>query len=258
MESNTGTKLSILVKIIKLVKNWYVVPLAHYGLIRTPSFVLHLRNGKHLKLRTNSTDIEAFVNVWIIQEYNVKNFEINHNDTIIDIGAHIGLFSVYASQFCRTGKIISFEPVKENYDVLLENIRLNNLDNVSAFNLAVSGTSEPLKIYLNRTDNAAHTIYGSGENYVKINSTTLGDVIDSKCIEVDLIKLDCEGAEYDILDSLSEDHFKKIKKISMEYHIINNDLERLKKIKMKLQEFGFNIITKSEKQNYGLIFADKQ
>lgn len=257
MKSNTTMKLLILLKIIKLVKNWYAVPLAYYGLTKDSSFVLHLRNGKHLKLRTNSTDIQAFVNVWIVEEYNAKNFNIRNDDVIIDIGAHIGLFSVYASQFCHYGKIMAFEPIKENYDILLENIHLNNLENIFTFNLAVSDKNLPLKIYFNSIDDAAHTIYGSGENFVEINSITLKEIIDSKCNRVDLIKLDCEGSEYNILESLPENYFKKIEKIWMEYHIINNDLERLKKLKSILQKVGFDLFVKCEKQNYGLIFANK-
>jgi len=257
MKLNVSTKLSILIKLIKLVKNWHVITLAHYGLIKEPSFILHLRNGKHLKLRTHSTDIQAFVNVWIIEEYNSKNFNIRDDDVIIDIGAHIGLFSIYASQFCHTGKILAFEPIKENYDVLLENIRLNRLSNISAFNFAVSDKNSSLKIYLNQLDNAAHTIYGIGENFVEIDSTTLKEIIDSKCDKVDLIKIDCEGAEYDILNSLPKDYFTRIEKICMEYHIIDNNLDQLKRLKSHLQEAGFRLFVKYEGPNYGLIFANK-
>lgn len=257
MKSNVSMKLSVLVKIIKLVKNWYIIPLAHYGLFKESSFILHLRNGNHLKLRTNSTDIQAFVNVWIIEEYNTKNFNIKDNDVIVDVGAHIGLFSIYVSQFCHTGKILAFEPIKENYDVLLENVRLNQLGNISTFNLAVSDKNLPLKIYLNRSDNAAHTIYGTGEDFVDIDSTTLKEIIDSHCDKIDLIKLDCEGAEYDILSSLPKDYFERIEKICMEYHIIDNNLDRLKRLKLHLQEFGFRLFVKSERQSYGLIFANK-
>jgi len=257
MKSNANVKLSVLIKLIKLVKNWHVIPLAYYGLFKKPSFILHLRNGKHLKLRTHSTDIQAFVNVWIIEEYSLENFDIRNDNVVIDIGAHIGLFSIYASQFCHAGKILAFEPIKENYDVLLENIQLNHLSNVSAFNLAVSDKSSSLKIYLNQSDNAAHTIYGAGKNFIEIKSTTLKEIIDSKCDEIDMIKLDCEGAEYDILESLPKDYFKRIEKMCMEYHIIDNNLERLKRLKSHLQEVGFDLFVKAEKQNYGLIFANK-
>ena len=44
---------------------------------------------------------------------------IDENDVVVDVGAHIGLFALYASQFCNNGKIYSFEPVKENYDLLI-------------------------------------------------------------------------------------------------------------------------------------------
>ena len=43
---------------------------------------------------------------------------------IIDIGAHIGLFSLHCSQICKEGKIYAFEPMVENYDILKSNIQL--------------------------------------------------------------------------------------------------------------------------------------
>ena len=66
----------------------------------------------------------ALTNVWMINEYDIEDFEINVNDTVIDIGAHIGLFSLLVSQLCKTGKILSFEPVRENFDLLVSNLKL--------------------------------------------------------------------------------------------------------------------------------------
>ena len=83
-----------------------------------------------MKLRTNSTDLMAFTSVWLDEEYSKPKFEIETDDVVLDIGAHIGLFTLFASQFCTNGKIYCFEPIKENFELLQENIKMNNLENV--------------------------------------------------------------------------------------------------------------------------------
>jgi tRNA1(Val) A37 N6-methylase TrmN6 len=97
--------------------------------------ILETRTNKKIKVRTDTTDFMALANIWLLEDYKIKKFEIRSNDVIVDIGAHIGIFTIYASQFCNNGKIYSFEPVKENYDLLLNNIELNRLEQVKPFEL---------------------------------------------------------------------------------------------------------------------------
>ena len=115
-------KLKILFKSIKIIKNWYLYPLCYFGLVRSVYICLKTKNLK-INLRTHSTDLMAFTNVWLIEEYSKSGFEIKNNDLVIDIGSHIGLFTLFSSQFCKNGKILCYEPVKENYDLLSCNIR---------------------------------------------------------------------------------------------------------------------------------------
>lgn len=258
METNFCVKLSIFRKIIKYVNNWYIILLVYYGLFKKEFYMLNLKNGLGLKLRTRSTDIQTFVNVWIIQEYSKDEFEINENDVVVDVGGHIGLFAVYASLFCKRGKILSFEPIKENYRLLLENIELNKIKNVKSFNLAVAAKVGKVKIYQHNHDQAAHTLYGNGQKYVQVDSITLKEIIDSNLIErCDLLKLDCEGAEYEILHSLPDDYFKRIIKICMEYHAIENSMVLLAELKNRLTRVGYKIMDVKYAENSGLLFAHR-
>jgi FkbM family methyltransferase len=236
VKKRSPSKFSILLKCIKLVKNWHVIPLTYYGLAKDEFVIVKLRNGLKIKLRTNSTDLQAFFNVWIIQEYQREHgFKINTDDVIIDIGGHIGLFTLYCSQFCRNGKIFSFEPIRENYEILLENIKQNDIRNVKPSNIAISNKNGKICIYLS-DDQAAHSFYKVGEKSIEIETTTLENVIRSEDIEkCNLLKLDCEGAEYDIIDSLTDDITKKIEKISLEYHHADTKSSLLIDLKNKLK-----------------------
>ena len=140
----------VLLKKAKLIfENWFLYPLSYYNFIRNDFIIFKTRSKKIIKLRKQSTDLMALTHVWLIEEYKKENFEIQPHDIIIDVGAHIGLFTIYASQFCTKGKIYSFEPVLENYELLLENIKLNNLNYVTSFNQAISNSNEPIKLFLN-------------------------------------------------------------------------------------------------------------
>ena len=252
------SKISILLSAINKVKNWYVLLLVYFGIYDKKFFILKLKNGLKLKLRTNSTDIYAFTNVWLIEEYRKEGFAIKSADNIIDVGAHIGLFTVYASQFCKNGKIFSYEPVKENFELLKENISLNVLNNVYIFNNAVSDDTGLIKIYLNEKDQAAHSSYHKSEKYIEANAVSIKDIIDMNKIEnCDFLKLDCEGLEFKILDGVDDNYFNKIKKICMEYHILDNNFVVYKELKDRFRRLNYDITDVPSSNTMGILFAKK-
>ena len=135
------SKLQILLNSRKIFKNWYIYPKVYWQLTNDKIAVFETKTGLKIKIRVKSTDLMALTNVWMINEYDVEDFEINVNDTIIDIGAHVGLFSLLVSQLCKTGKILSFEPARENFDLFVSNLKLNHVKNILPFNMVVSKNS---------------------------------------------------------------------------------------------------------------------
>lgn len=250
-------KFSMFFKTVKIVKNWQDVLAVYKGQKKESLSIFKLKNGQKIKLRANSTDIHVFANVWLIEEYKRKGFEIKDHDLIIDIGAHIGLFTIYAAQFCKHGKIFSFEPIKENFDLLKENIELNNLKNIEYFNLAVLDREDQIKIFKSN-DQSAYSIYKIGTDYQMTNIMSLQKIFDdNKITRCDLLKLDCEGSEYQILMSLPESYFQRIEKICMEYHIINNNSESLESLKTKLVSLGYKLELLPTSSNLGMFFAKR-
>jgi len=199
----------------------------------------------------------ALTHVWLIEEYKKENFEIKPNDVVIDVGAHIGLFTIYASQFCTNGKIYSFEPFVDNYELLLENITLNNLDNVKSFNQAISNSNEPIKLFLN-DDESGHSMFSQSSKSIIVDSISLQKFFDENQIKhCNFLKLDCEGAEYEIIKNLPFEYFQKIDKLVIEYHMADLHPELLIELKETLSQQNFEIETKKLFSDIGFLYAKK-
>jgi len=257
MVSDFFSKVRILVRSWKILKNWYLYPLVYFKLTKKDYVIFETRSGLKIKIRVNSTDLMALTHVWMIQEYSGDDFPISNDDVIIDVGAHIGLFALFASQFCKNGKIFCYEPIKENYKILIENIEMNQIQNIFPNNLAVTKETSRVKIFLN-DDQSGHSMFIQNKNFVEVDSKSLSDIfIDNGIKECDFLKLDCEGAEYEIVESISSDLFTKINKTAIEYHMVDTKPELLKQLINKLKQFSFSVHTRPLFVDIGFLFAKK-
>ena len=251
------SKVRIFARSWNILKNWYLYPLVYFNLIKKSHVIFETKSGLKLKIRTGTTDLMVLTNVWLIQEYLHEEFDIKNNHVVLDIGAHIGLFALFASQFCKKGKIFCFEPIKENYDLLLENLELNSIQNIVPFNLAVYHDSKKVKMYIN-ADEAGHSIFLPSSKSIQVNSISLKKIFDSNKIDpCDFAKIDCEGSEYSIIDSLPLEYLKRIKKMAIEYHFADSKPELSKNLILKIKNVGFHVKKKSHYNDMGFLYARK-
>jgi FkbM family methyltransferase len=185
-------------------------------------FVLELRNGLRFRVR-------SAMDIWIIKEtcldrdYERESVALGQDWTVIDIGAGLGDFTVHAAHHSARGTVYAFEPTPESFRLLEENLRLNQIRNVQPQQLAIG--SAPLMVL--KIDSGVPVRFSTaeangssgGQTSVEVRGAPLDEVIAglpiSRC---DLLKIDCEGAEYDIFFHTSPDTFRKIDRICMEYH----------------------------------------
>lgn len=257
MQNLTIKRFVVFIESIKKISNWTIILKVYFHRYENNNFIIKTKNDLKIKLRTKSTDLQAFANVWLLEEYKERGFEINNEDTIIDIGGHVGLFSMYASIKCKSGKIFTYEPIKENFQLMKENIQLNKLTNINIFNLGVSDKNGKKKIFLNK-DSSGHSFYAKTDQWIEINTISLNDIFKTNNIEkCHFLKLDCEGAEFEILEGLNEQYFEKIEKLCLEYHIFENDSDKFQKLKRKLIKYNFSLNEKPITRNMGTLFAIK-
>jgi len=156
----------------------------------------------------------------------------------VDIGAHIGAFSLLAA---RAGaEIYAFEPEKGNYDVLCHNVEVNGYkDKIHCVELGVGNPGEA-KLYLHPGNLAAPSVYFINEFITRqldpsisqmITLISIHDVFEKYNIGYcDVLKLDCEGAEKDIIADLDDDLASRIGQVSVEFHMDSQDMRsRLRK-----------------------------
>ena len=120
---------------------------------------------------------------------------LTSEDIFIDIGANIGYYSLICSKACKI--VHSFEPIKENYDILKDNIKLNNIENIIINNTAISNEN---KILMNFTYGTSKICQDGNINVCGIN---LDNYIKEKNIsKIKLIKIDVEGYEISVLETM--------------------------------------------------------
>ena len=142
-------------------------------------------------------------------------YEIEPDDIrdkiVVDIGANIGTFSLFASKYAK--KVYSYEPGPTNFDMLKMNIALNKITNIEAFNVAVGKPGEDTI----EPDSSGHSRIGSAGGLNGVPVKVIGfDEIPTD--EIYLLKMDCEGGEYDVVKYASDEKLKKVNKILGELH----------------------------------------
>lgn len=124
--------------------------------------------------------------------------EIHPGDTVFDIGAHVGYYTLLASMAVGpNGTVVAFEPVKENLDYLKKHIDLNKIPNVRIIETAISDRNGIAKFSPGQS-RAQGSLYAEGSSEIAVHS--LDQLLLEKKVPIpSLIKIDVECAEYAVL-----------------------------------------------------------
>jgi FkbM family methyltransferase len=156
--------------------------------------------------------------------------------TVIDIGANIADSTIF---FCLKGaaRVIGLEPFPHNYEIAKKNIESNNLSTRVSLSLAGLGArTENIFISPDYSSDEGSQASNSGEG-VKIPMLTLEDIIKRYNLSSSdvVLKMDCEGCEYESIGSASNDVLRRFEHIQIEYH------SGYKVLKEKLEKCGFKV-----------------
>lgn len=195
-------------------------------------------------VQRNSSGKYAILETWKWDAYHDARFPIRPTDIIVDIGANIGSFSIWAARQATQGMVYAFEPDEHNFALLQTNARRNHCPNIKVFHQAVSDQDGSISFYQqSKENNVNHTMFPDGfATKVDVPSITLESFLRSTGIStIHLLKIDAEGAEYPILLSTPASVFKKIEKIYVEYHDYIDHGHRVETLVKFLQKHGYDV-----------------
>jgi len=204
---------------------------------------LVIKGEKYYFDNLNDNNYSTFWEIFIHNEYQFKGKSIvDRNDIVLDIGSNFGFFTLYAIDNGAV-KVYSVEPFPEAY----ENIKkLSEILPIIPINKAVSSKVDNVIMFLNEEGSASNClseysdIFNNNGDHILVEPVNINALIESIDSNIDLLKIDCEGSELDIFESITTENLNKINKMVIETHsdYINNF------IRNKLFENNFEVIGK--------------
>ncbi len=210
---------------------WLSLTLAYLGVrpLKYP-YELQLRTRQQITLHER-TDLIVLWLVFMRQHYPVKSSD----KTIVDVGANIGMFTLYAARQASHSHIVAIEPFPETYDRLRLSVERNGLQGrVTVLKCALASTSGLGNMDIGRVPSQYRRLYSEATkslnmihrnmvqqtpNGVEVKTGTLDQALQmAKVGDCDLMKLNVHGSEYEILMSTPASVLKRCKRIAVQYH----------------------------------------
>jgi FkbM family methyltransferase len=223
---------------------------------------IRLKGAVPLLLRGGTADYHTFHRIFLCDEYRLGDVGSRPWECVVDLGANAGIFAARAAPMAK--RVLSFEPIPEQF----EQLERNGRPGVILVPEAVAGEAGTLRLY--RTVAKARTGSASAfptdghdqDDYADATATTLDALFAQYAIvRCDLLKLDVEGAEYDILYAASAKTLARVQRIHAEYHQARADDPRTQVDALVAflaeQGFGVETVPHRKKPNRGLLFATR-
>lgn len=210
---------------IKCHKNWLDYYNRKYFGSKSNEFIFVGRSG--LKITVPSRLMQTYKECFFDETY-FKGFpsgiKIENLKNVIDIGANVGYFSLSVFSKNPGANVFAFEPIKTNFELLKKYRTENPQLNFKAFNKAVSGKRGKIVLNFDKSDSftTAATVFDKKlqPDQVEVEAITLRGIVEENDIsQVDFLKLDCEGSEYDVLYATPDSIWDKIMVVSVETHV---------------------------------------
>jgi FkbM family methyltransferase len=229
------TVLHNLIGTIALTRDWPHFVLNRLRRPNRDSKTFRLRNGQVIRIGSD----QAFVLNEIYRErvYDIPGVDLRSCRTIVDLGANVGVFALYAAAAAPNAAIHCFEPAPTTFASLQDNIKGNHL-NIAAHELAISTFCGLARFY--RAGSAAEWSLNGDPGVVaeEVYCIDLNHLFDLICDEaIDFLKMDVEGAELDVLRSANDEQLQRIGALSVEWH---HPLEALAPLVNRLRRIGFD------------------
>jgi len=177
-------------------------------------------------------------------EYAAAGFEIEAGDRVVDVGANVGAFAVLAAR--QGARVDAYEPHPETFAHLRRNAAGLGVRCVEAAVVARVPSRGTVALELDPDSDTRHRVGGAG---IDVPAVTLAEAIAGGC---DLLKIDCEGAEFELLNATPDDSWEGVRRIACEVHPWAGAVEALAG---RLSDVGFETRVEPRRAGLALLFA---
>ena len=164
--------------------------------------------------------VDTIVEIWGLQEYTRNGFYTPRDgDVVLDVGANIGLFSIWIARRAPLARVFAFEPMPENSAALLRNLK-GWAHRIELREVAI-GAATGVGVMENGGERTLdHRLAtNTGQAGATVPVMTLDDAVGlADKAMIDLLKIDIEGAEADVLAAASPSALRRVRRIAIEYH----------------------------------------
>jgi FkbM family methyltransferase len=239
-------KLLTALQIVRHIENWptaWAMRIARQG---QGLRLLRFRNGLNLVCRGGTRDWDVVHELMFAKSY-CYAFEylsaVSQPTVILDLGGNIGLFSLLATQSNPQATVQVFEPGPPNLQILKINL-LANPDLGKRIHLhreAVGGETESAKWFFDEANPGGSSLFGHGKSGFDVQMLAFAQVVGMLNGVISLVKIDIEGAEYDIVEKTPANVWQRIPAISLELHDDPKGETSKDQLLNQMRELGYRV-----------------
>ncbi len=238
--------------LVKNVKNWY----KYFSIKKNPQKFFLLKGRHQVGLWLIKEISPIFKEIYMENIYQIELIKLyvrGSSPVIVDIGANAGYAATFFLSHFPQARVISFEPLPTNFELLSKNQKQNEFLNWQISPKAVGKSNGKISLFFQKSKGLTpvSSIYADFDNNnqdcIEVEMVSLSQIFqDFSLSQIDLLKLDCEGAEYEILYHTPQEYLNKIRLIVMETHHRNNENGNKETLANFLQNVGFQTKIKEE------------
>lgn len=185
-----------------VTNRWTLSIIAQKYIYRHQKGMNVIYHGVNFFCRGGTTDVMHFLPLYEIKMLDYFRIE---NGIFLDVGAHVGRYSLFVAKSLRNGYVYSFEPTPRTFEVLMKNIAANDVHNITPLRIALSNSQGLTYLQLSDLNEGANSLVDVGDKnrLICVRTDRLDDIIKKEGIdpkEVVLIKIDVEGNEHLVLN----------------------------------------------------------
>jgi len=233
----------------KCIKPFWGTGISKYKLVRTIHHFfssklrqesVQLFNNTIYLDKNDDLGLSTIYEEFELPEYRYLEKKIQPNDTVIDVGANIGYYTLIFAKFVgKNGTVYAFEPEPNNFALLKKNIEVNDYHNVILENKAVSNQNGFANLEISNRIGEHKIIPERTKNTIQVQTITLDSIFQSK---IDFVKIDTEGYDFKVIDGMKKiiDRFHPKLMIELYPRLMEKAGLSLENSLIKLQSKGYD------------------